>query len=167
MTFRIPVSTQEPLQVTQEGDSYVRRVYRKQYLNVNGSVVDTFTVPSGVKIRPIMLLVETGVVQPAPANCFARVDFKTGQPDGVGNWIWSTLLPSLDNRAIWHVLSRAGGYGTYDVANAYFGWTYRMNHIPFPDIVLQPFERIIVEAQNFGAADSLTVRLSYDEYQRK
>ena len=163
--FPIPVKTQEPVSVTPSREGFVRRVIRKQWRDVNGNVVYWFVVPTGYMIRPTQLIVQTDVQQPAAGACFAGVWFKSATQDNAeGNWIWSCLLPTLDTREIWHILSRSGGYGTYDNTNAYFGWTYRMNHIPFPDTFLLPSERIVVEAFNFGATDTLTLYLSYEEY---
>lgn len=165
MSFRFPVKTQDPVNVHTNKEGYVRRVIREQWRFVAGTTIYNFAVPAGVRIRPTMLLIQFDVVQPTAAICFARVDFKSATPDNeTGNWIWTTLLPSLDNRSVWNVITPAGSYGTYDTSKAYFGWTFRMNHIPMPEIFLLPFERVVVEVQGLAATDSMTIYFAYEEY---
>jgi len=164
MSFRFPVSTQEPIEVSNRTQDYERRVYRDIYRDINGNVAYRRYVPAGVKWRVVGILIITDVAQPSANDCRVDVQIKSAVDDGSGNVIYRTLLPDMTNQHQYVNLTPTGAYATYDVTKGSGALTYRMAALPTPDMLLLPNESIQVDAYSFGANDDLAIYVAVEEY---
>jgi len=159
MSFRFPVSTQEPVHV--DGPRHIRRSMVRRYVDVNGDLSVEFEVPAGQRWRIINILTDC-VYGAVAQNQRVEVELDTAEPDETGNLLWFCVFGA--HQANTHVFTSLSphGYGTTSAILAVGGARYYTAY-GMPDVILDEFSTIELRAYNFTATDDLVFWMSYEE----
>jgi len=160
MSFRFPVTTQEPVSVRPIGT--VRRTVRHVLTNVGGDLNLPIVVPTGKIWRVEGIVAQVTCSVAVPATIRLDVIYHTSAPDGSGNLISSIVCPF--GAELTHLFSMGIGYPygqhTFNRAGAADS---RFVMLPLPDTLLFGSYEIDFDLYDFGANDDFTVYVTYSE----
>ena len=160
MSYRIPVSTQDPVNVKPMGN--IRRTIRRVHNNVNGDLSVTFTVPMGKAWRVEGIIITENFDAAVPATVETEILYHTDAPGGSGNLISIIELPDFAELVCSVMLGIGFPYASY-AYNSGAETNARMILAPLVDTILYGGYDVQVNVYDFGANDDLVVYLTYSE----
>ena len=163
MSFRFPVTTQEPLQTAAMASPSIKRVFRRLQQDVNGNLKERVVVPTGERWRvfEVYIYSQYGGIDNGQYNelVFAT---STGETAATvhyayfNTWVSKTACKSV-------FLIGAGGGSSQSSAAAVVPQRYYCYGLP--DIVLEGSDYVEIRAFNYGATEDILIYVMYEQVQ--
>ena len=157
MSFRFPVTTQEPLQVNDSEPLRTVRVRRFAHNAGGADFEDVLTVPPGYKWRIISV---TGTLYPGVvANQLTELVIRSDATDGEGNIIydcWSMWCGA----ALFRIFGLWTMGGASEVVNL---GDYQQYQHAIPDVWIPENYRVSIFGRNVNALDTSLYYVAYEQ----